>query len=255
VPPDFKFQIADDGTPIIFNPKTGEARIASGFAQGQFPKPQSSNTQLTPYQQFQATSEIQKNIQRFTQGQREVQRQYSTMKEAFDRLDKGEAKDLNATTQAIITSFNKILDPSSVVRESEYARSPEGQSLLDNLAGRILKLQQGGAGLTKDSLREFVTLAKIYSDNATASLNQTVQQQIQTAESFGLNTSLFGNNTQQSEPQIQLTPLVGPINPLAPALIRKYPYQEVAEFIKQYPDATEAEIRELVGGSEGTNPK
>jgi hypothetical protein len=39
IPPDFKLQITDDGTPLIFNPKTGEARIASGFGEGQFRKP------------------------------------------------------------------------------------------------------------------------------------------------------------------------------------------------------------------------
>jgi hypothetical protein len=42
IPPDFKLQMTDDGTPLIFNPKTGEARIAEGFGQSQFRKPYAS---------------------------------------------------------------------------------------------------------------------------------------------------------------------------------------------------------------------
>ena len=37
---------------------------------------------------------------------------------AWDRYATGKATDLNATSQAIITAFNKVLDPTSVVRDT-----------------------------------------------------------------------------------------------------------------------------------------
>jgi hypothetical protein len=41
-----------------------------------------------------------------------------------------------------------MLDPSSVVRESEYARTPSDQAMLSRVKGKFEKLKSGGAGLT-----------------------------------------------------------------------------------------------------------
>ena len=57
-------------------------------------------------------------------------------------------------------TFQKILDPDSVVRESEYARSAEGQSLRHQIAGKYEQLIQGGAGVPIDELEGFVDLAQ-----------------------------------------------------------------------------------------------
>ncbi len=46
-----------------------------------------------------------------------------------------EGHSLNLASQAIINAFNKILDYASVVRESEYARTPEGQGFLNRIKG------------------------------------------------------------------------------------------------------------------------
>src|SRR5439155_2391272 len=135
---------------------------------------------LNPYQQFQATTDLQKNLTRSTTGIKDIQRNYNNMKSAYDRLDSGQANDLNATTQAIITPFNKIMDPSSVVRESEYARSPEGQSLLASLEGKANALTQGGPGLTKQSLKEFVSLAETFANNAQKSIKAQNDQAVAT---------------------------------------------------------------------------
>ena len=79
-----------------------------------------------------------------------------------DRMDIGyemaKAGDMLAGSQAILISFNKLLDPTSVVRESEYARSATGQSALETLKGMAEKLAKGGAGVTLaelDSYRRF----------------------------------------------------------------------------------------------------
>jgi len=55
-----------------------------------------------------------------------------------------------AVDQAIITTFNKMTDPDSVVRESEYLRTAADLALWNRLKGKIQKMKAGGAGLTQD---------------------------------------------------------------------------------------------------------
>jgi len=62
--------------------------------------------------------------------------------------------------QALIVTFNRILDPQSVVRESEYARTPEGMSALTRIQGYAEKLKQGGAGLTDTERGSAVDMTK-----------------------------------------------------------------------------------------------
>ena len=65
-----------------------------------------------------------------------------------------------ALDQALIISFNKMMDPGSVVRESEYARSEVGQGLVDTLVGKLIKLKEGGSGMTDAERQSMVEIAK-----------------------------------------------------------------------------------------------
>lgn len=67
---------------------------------------------------------------------------------------------LNAASQGVLVKFQKMLDPTSVVRESEYARSGAGQSLWQRIEGTYQKLQQGGAGVTMKELESFYQLSQ-----------------------------------------------------------------------------------------------
>jgi len=70
---------------------------------------------------------------------------------------------LNAPTQALIMSFNKILDYASTVRQSEYARTGEGQGILRWVQGLFPRFSKGGAGMTLSEVEDFYGLAeKIY---------------------------------------------------------------------------------------------
>jgi hypothetical protein len=62
--------------------------------------------------------------------------------------------------QVVLVTFQKILDPPSVVRESEYMRSAAGQSLVNRVKGYMEQLRDGGAGLTMPELEKFARLAK-----------------------------------------------------------------------------------------------
>ena len=76
--------------------------------------------------------------------------------------DDGSFKDdgsINPESMTIITNIQKILDPTSVVRESEYARVGAGQSVWNRIEGTFDRLKQGGAGVSKIELEGFVSMA------------------------------------------------------------------------------------------------
>lgn len=148
----------------------------------------SNNYGLSPYQQFQATTSLQKSLQTNTKAAQVITSNYKNMKTAYDSIK--DDQNINAASQAIITDFNKINDPSSVVRETEYARTPEGQSFLARLQGKYEQIVQGGAGLTKASLKEFVDLAGQFADNANGYIDTQNKQATATANAFGLNADL-----------------------------------------------------------------
>jgi hypothetical protein len=149
----------------------------------------SGTSGLTSGQNLSATMQLAGKVDTLNKANNLIVNQYSLMKSAYDRYTKGEAKDLNGTSQAIIMIFNKILDPNSVVRESEYARTPEGVGLLQMIEGKATKLTQGGAGLTPNSLKEFVDLAATFSANALKSIESEKQRAGALSDKYGLDTA------------------------------------------------------------------
>lgn len=87
----------------------------------------------------------------------ELDRQAQLMKVGMDAARKG---DLQAGAQTVLVTFQKILDPTSVVRESEYDRSAAGQSLMNRVKGALEKLTEGGAGVPLSELEKFYALAQ-----------------------------------------------------------------------------------------------
>lgn len=123
--------------------------------------------------------------------------------EAISNLRSGGS--IGAQSQAIVTAFNKILDPASVVRESEYARTPEGQSLINRIEGYTTKLAQGGAGLSESELGNIKeTAGALAAGYKSYIANEEARIQNQ-ANSYGLNmsnivpNSSFGGTVSQGE--------------------------------------------------------
>jgi hypothetical protein len=75
-------------------------------------------------------------------------------------LRRFKAGDKNGGSQAVLVTFQKILDPPSVVRESEYARSAQGISFLGRIEGHFDRLRAGGAGVPADELEAMVVTAR-----------------------------------------------------------------------------------------------
>lgn len=97
----------------------------------------------------------------------QIYKDYVTVKPQAEKMQRAYGmigKNNVAVDQTIITVLNKMLDPSSVVRESEYARTPENLSLLNRVRGYIGKQGYGGAGLTNEDRKAVLDMAKQFSD-------------------------------------------------------------------------------------------
>ena len=103
--------------------------------------------------------------------------QYGKMLSAYGQAS-GNVKSLNGADQALIMTFNKILDETSVVRESEYARTPEGMALRERMKGAISNVQKGGI-LTPVERGELMRLTtdmyKFHLDNYKSAKDYAVQ--------------------------------------------------------------------------------
>ena len=92
----------------------------------------------------------------------EIRPQLGRAKAAIDKA-RTDVGSMNAADQTLITVLNKVLDPSSVVRESEYARTPQGMSLINRLEGKWENLKSGGAGLNIEEREAiFEMVSKLY---------------------------------------------------------------------------------------------
>lgn len=150
---------------------------------------------LTPYQQFSATQSIAKDNQKRTENAREMARQSQLINSSYNNIVNGGDRSLN--TQAIITSFNKILDPTSVVRESEYDRTAAGQALISRLQGKYDNIVAGGAGVTEATLKEAADIAKTYLDQSRKYIEAENARAVSMANQFGLNPDFVTNTYQE----------------------------------------------------------
>jgi len=71
-----------------------------------------------------------------------------------------EMESKNALDQLLVITFNKALDPGSVVRESEFARTPEGSSLVNKYQGMVERAIKGGVGLNDAERKSLVQTAQ-----------------------------------------------------------------------------------------------
>jgi hypothetical protein len=121
----------------------------------------------------------------------ELVRQSSMMRTAIERFD----ADPNAASQAVLSTFNKILDPQSVVRESEYARSAQGLSLIDRIKGFAERLQKGGAGVPKTQLQSMASMAEEFVKNSKDATGGLRKRLSSTADRYNIPHDLIFTDT------------------------------------------------------------
>lgn len=123
-----------------------------------------------------------------------IERSAKTMNTAlqeFRRRDieakkSGKKLDRSALDQTLITLFNKLLDPSSVVRESEYARTPDGMAKIEGLRGKLEALGSGGPGITDTFRDELIASSADLLAAAEQGFAQHVRDTVADAQSYGV---------------------------------------------------------------------
>ncbi len=143
-------------------------------------RPITVNTGAADQRQFSMEQRLVGQWDKANTPQKEMRRQLGLMETGLKRFRTG---DKNGGAQAVLVTFQKILDPTSVVRESEYARTAYGQSLINRIEGYAQKLGAGGAGLTDKEMaamvqtsREFLSGMDTYTAGLRERINRTAQE-------------------------------------------------------------------------------
>ena len=140
---------------------------------------------ITQAKEFRDTPTV-KNFRTVETMERNIQ---SALKVALDPRTKSKA----FADQALVIGFNKLLDPTSVVRESEFARTPEGIALLNRLKAGVEKLSVGGVGITNADRIALADMANKLLTESKRSFNATFDDFEQRADVLGLNKKIvFG---------------------------------------------------------------
>lgn len=155
-------------------------------------------------QQFAAATKLQAQWNKESKAYGTMMNQFELMKQGLQQARMG---NLNSGSQAILVTFQKILDPNSVVRESEYARSPEGLGLMNRMEGAIDRMRNGGAGVPIQELEGFVSTGNAFIRGLKNSLNSAKGQIDKAAQLAGIDPGIiYGNSTglpeQENAPQI-----------------------------------------------------
>lgn len=181
---------AADLTPEQMATVNGQVESMAASKAGAITTARGEAQMKTPKERFAALRDLQGDWRKVDAPVKETQRQYQIMETGLKRFKEG---DKNGGSQAVLVTFQKILDPSSVVRESEYDRSPEGLGLKQRMQGWLERLQTGGAGVPEAELEAMVKTAKDFLDGM-ATYNDLERDRItQAAKEAGLDPArVFG---------------------------------------------------------------
>ena len=131
-----------------------------------------------------------------------INTQYDRAKVAIKEAREGTGS-MNAVDQSLIQLLNRILDPGSVVRESEYARTPEGMSLMNRAEGYVDRMAEGGAGLNMTERESLYNMIEKFYDVAAGRYNDQVQHYSSIATDAGLDPTkvlrLGGRKAEKSK--------------------------------------------------------
>ena len=127
---------------------------------------------------------------------KEVRTKFQVMQEALKVSTK--TNNFVAVDQALITLFNKMTDPQSVVRESEYARTPKDLSVINKIKGKASKILSGGAGLTQDERNALVDMSKNFRNVYAGHYKNSVVEYRKLANMSGLDPNMIVEEEKQS---------------------------------------------------------
>ncbi len=147
---------------------------------------------LTKYQQAQIGHQLRGELRQnpYVKSFQDLNGKFSVMQKALEKSTK--TNNFVAIDQALINLYNRIMEPTSVTRESEYLRTPNNLSIINRFQGAVSKFGAGGAGIAQQDRQALVDMAKEFYDSYAENYNQTVSDYEQTAKDSGVNPQSIG---------------------------------------------------------------
>lgn len=131
-----------------------------------------------------------------------IERSEKSMKVAYEKsvADKT-TKSRIASDQALGVLFQKLLDPTSVVRESEYARTPEGAGIMSRIKSVLPRLARGGLGISDEDRKELYEMAEALLVVAKEQMNKHIKNYIGFAQGYDVDPKLVLGNIKRFDIQ------------------------------------------------------
>lgn len=187
-----QFQATKDGQPVIMalNKRTGAFEVvpgSKGVAIGAPEQPAAAPTpELKDVLSFRKQVNTNPIVKDFLAIDSQTKRLNEAVTDVEEQRKTGQTPSFIAVDQALITILNKMLDPTSVVRESEYARTPGDQAALSRVKGKFQQLVVGGTSLTDDERNAVVRMARRFSNVARRRLEPEVESLKRVATKFNV---------------------------------------------------------------------
>jgi hypothetical protein len=118
---------------------------------------------------------------------REVENKFNVMDKAFAESKK--TGNFVAIDQALITIYNKMTDPQSVVRESEYVRTPQDMAVMNRIKAAIARVGKGGR-LDPDTRQALMTMASKFREVYTGKYVELADEYRDYARGYGVDPEM-----------------------------------------------------------------
>ena len=151
-----------------------------------------ANGEVPPDKRFTYEEKLRKEYQNRTKN-------YEAAVDAFNKIEISAKDNTGAGDVALITSFMKMLDPGSVVRETEFATAQNTAGLYTALES-ALKKAETGEFLTTQQRKTFSNLAKKYKQAADKQEKGVRDDLTIVVDNYKLNKdNVFGNMAKQQD--------------------------------------------------------
>lgn len=129
----------------------------------------------------------------------EIERASMGLEEAYKLATAQDIESRIASDQALGVMFQKMLDPDSVVRESEYARTPEGAALLNRIAAIGPQLVKGGLRLGDQDRLALIEMTRKLYESAGGQFNKHYDRYSNLAQQYAVEPDLIFGGMKRFE--------------------------------------------------------
>jgi hypothetical protein len=131
---------------------------------------------------------------------------YGAVRDAYERVRQSAAQNNGAGDMGLIYGYMKMLDPGSVVRESEFAMAAQAGSYGEQIQGLVQRVLTGER-LPPQVRQEFVQVAEKLYGEAAGNMEQTNAQFTDRATRYGVDPQSFLRVPETYQPLNQLADL------------------------------------------------